>query len=127
MTLDARWPLPALPIPSHDPWRCVRLAVYDLACVADLDPAHAPSLAALVCDGLRSQPRADLPRVLASLDAAGVAAPVVGILVGAVLRMESARVAHMLCPGAENVERAVRAMSPSMVFRGMPSGRAGVA
>ena len=127
MTLDARWPLPALPIPSHDPWRCVRLAVYDLACVADLGPAHAPSLAALVCDGLRSQPRADLPRVLASLDAAGVAAPVVGILVGAVLRMESARVAHMLCPGAENVERAVRAMSPSMVFRGMPSGRAGVA
>ena len=126
MTLDARWPLPALPIPSHDPWRCVRLAVYDLACVADLDPAHAPSLAALVCEGLRAQPRADLPRVLASLDAAGAAAPVVGILVGAVLHMESARVAHMFCPGAENVERAVRAMSPAMVFRDL-SVRAGAA
>ena len=126
MTLDARWPLPALPIPSHDPWRCVRLAVYDLACVADLDPAHAPSLAALVCDGLRSLPRADLPRVLRALDAAGAAAPVVGILVGAVLHMESARVAHMFCPGAENVERAVRAMSPAMVFRDL-SVRAGAA
>ena len=126
MILDARWPLPALPIPSHDPWRCVRVAVYDLACVADLDPARAPSLAALVCDGLRSLPRADLPRVLRALDAAGAAAPVVGILVGAVLHMESARVAHMFCPGAENVERAVRAMSPAMVFRDL-SVRAGAA
>ena len=122
MILDARWPLPALPIPSHDPWRCVRLAVYDLACVADLDPAHAPSLAALVCDGLRSQPRADLPRVLASLDAAGVAAPVVGILVGAVLRMESARQSHALCCGAD-----ARRMSPSLAFDGLTTTRAGAA
>ena len=122
MTLDARWPLPALPIPSHDPWRCVRLAVYDLACVADLDPAHAPSLAALVCDGLRSLPRADLPRVLRALDAAGAAAPVVGILVGAVLRMESARQSHALCCGAD-----ARRMSPSLAFDGLTTTRAGAA
>ena len=120
--LDTRWPLAALPVLSYDPWRCIRLAVYDLACVADLDPAHAPSLAALVCEGLRAQPRADLPRVLATIDAAGCAAPVVGILVGAVLRMESARVAHALCCGAD-----ARRMSPSLVFDGLVTTRAGAA
>ncbi len=120
--LDTRWPLAALPVPSHDPWRCVRLAVYDLACVADLDPAQAPSLAALVCEGLRAQPRADLPRVLATIDAAGCAAPVVGILVGAVLRMESARQSHALCCGAD-----ARRMPPSLAFRGVITLRAGAA
>lgn len=120
--LDTRWPLAALPIASHDPWRCIRLAVYDLACVADLDPAHAPSLAALVCEGLRAQPRADLPRVLATIDASGCAAPVVGILVGAVLRMESARQSHALCCGAD-----ARRMSPSLAFDGLVTTRAGAA
>ena len=120
--LDTRWPLPALPITSHDPWRCVRLAVYDLACVADLDPAQSPSLAALVCGGLRAQPRADLPRVLASLDAAGAAAACVGVLVGAVLRLESARVGHMLCCGAND-----RGRQPALALRGVITMRAGVA
>ncbi len=120
--LDTRWPLAALPVPAYDSWRCVRLAVYDLACVADLDPAHAPSLAALVCEGLRAQPRADLPRVLAALDAAGCAVSVVGILVGAVLRMESARQSHALCCGAD-----ARRMSPSLAFDGLVTTRAGAA
>jgi len=120
--LDTRWPLAALPVPSHDPWRCVRLAVYDLACVADLDPAQAPSLAALVCEGLRAQPRADLPRVLATIDAAGCAAPVVGILVGAVLRLEGARVGHMLCCGASD-----RGRQPALALRGVITTRAGAA
>lgn len=116
--LDTRWPLAALPIPSHDPWLCIRVAVYDLAAVVDAEPAHAPSLAALVWDGLRSLPTADRSRVCAALDASGSAAVVVGVLVGAVLRMESARVGHMLCCGGD-----ARRMPPSLAFRGMDLAR----
>ena len=116
--LDTRWPLAAIPIPSHDPWLCIRVAVYDLAAVVDAEPAHAPSLAALVWDGLRSLPTADRSRVCAALDASGSAAVVVGVLVCAVLRMESARVGHMLCCGGD-----ARRMPPSLAFRGMDLAR----
>jgi hypothetical protein len=46
----------------------------------------------------------------------------VGVLVGAVLRMESARQSHALCCGAD-----ARRMSPSLAFEGVITMRAGVA
>jgi len=120
--LDTRWPLAALPVLSHDPWFAGRVAVYDLAAIADAEPARAASRAALVWDGLRSLSAADRSRVCTALDASGSAAVVVGVLVGAVLRMESARQSHALCCGAD-----ARRMPPSLAFRGVITMRAGAA
>lgn len=120
--LDTRWPLAALPITSHDPWLAGRVAVYDLAAIVDAEPARAPSRAAMVCVALRSLSSADMLRTLNALDMSGSAAVVVGVLVGAVLRMESARQSHALCCGAD-----ARRMSPSLAFDGLVTTRAGAA
>lgn len=120
--LDARWPLAALPVTAFDPWLAGRVALYDLAAIVDTRSIASPALAALVCDGLRAVPSADLPRVLRALDASGSAAVVVGVLVGAVLRMESERISHTFCCGAD-----ARRMSPSLAFGGVVTVRAGAA
>jgi hypothetical protein len=116
--LDLRWPLATPALAQRDPWLCVRVSVYDLAAVVDTDPAHAPSLAALACEGLRSLPPDDRARVCAALEASGSAAVVVAVLVGAVLRLESARVGHLICCGAD-----ARRVSPALALRGLECAR----
>ena len=120
--LDTRWPLAAIPVHAFDPWLAGRVAVYDLAACVDAGAMASPALAALVCDGLRAVPSADLPRVLRALDDAGSAAVVVGVLVGAVLRMERDRLAHAFCCGAD-----VRRMPASLALKGVVTVRAGAA
>ena len=103
--LDARWPLPALP--STDPARrlalSIRGAIYDLGAVAGVEGARgvigAPRDAFLLLRGVAGLCRGDRTNVLRALDMAGIAAGVVGILVGAVLRAETERQSHALCCG----------------------------
>ena len=115
--LDARWPLATAPwapgCGGYAVHACRRVAIYDDAIGVSLAAAHtlggAPHARRLL-GAMDAMPESERVAIRAVLDALGLAAPVVGVCVGAILDARHEQLAHeAACHDPHCLHRAHRA------------------